>query len=66
MQKNLNRHLKKKLRTRRFLYILLFTFIAAVTLVFLRECSQRFDEPYNKGYHPVDKSSVTSDMRDLP
>ena len=66
MQKDLNHYLKQKQRKRRFLMILLITFITASALVLIRECSQSLDEPYNKDYQPVDQSRKNNNLRDLP
>ena len=49
-----------KQRKRRFIGVLIITFIMAVITVSITECNQRFDEPYNKDYKPVDQANDLS------
>ncbi len=63
MQRDLNHYLKRKQRWRRFIVILIITMLAAATAVFMRECNQKLDEPYNKDYIPLDNR--TQPTRDL-
>jgi len=57
MKEDLDNYLIRKRRIRRAISILVLTFIAAVCVMLIKECSQSFDEPYNKGYQPMDKAS---------
>ncbi len=63
MQKDFDRYLKQKQRNRRFRVVLLITLFATAAALSMRECSQSFDEPYNKGYQPVDQTYNHNAMR---
>lgn len=54
MQKDLNRLLKRKRRTRRVWSILALMLIAAIAVVLMRSCVDQFKGPYNKDYRPMD------------
>jgi len=55
MSTNLNKYIKRKQRKRRFWTILLLTLSMAFTALIARDCSQSFDQPYNKDYQPFDQ-----------
>ena len=55
MQRDLNHLIRRKQKLKRFFIILLVTIIASIIAVSMRECSQSFQEPYNKDYKPLDK-----------
>jgi len=57
MQKDLDRLRRSKRRLHRVLAILAVTAVAALVVVGVRSCSDQFQEPYNKGYHPMDGNS---------
>ncbi|MDX8386904.1 MAG: hypothetical protein R8M46_00015 [Ghiorsea sp.] len=63
MQKDFNHYIKKKQRRQRFFTILIITILAASTAVLMQECNQNFDEPYNKGYQPMDGIQNSSTPR---
>jgi len=56
MREDFQQYVKQKKRRKRFLTILALTIVMAVSAVFMRECSQNFSEPYNKGYQPMDQA----------
>ncbi len=56
MQRDFNHFVRHKQRRNRFIIIFILTLLAAATVVLMQDCSQRFDEPYNKGYQPMDKA----------
>jgi len=56
MQRDFNHFVRHKQRRHRFLIIFILTLLAAITVVFVQECSQSFNEPYNKDYQPMDKA----------
>ena len=58
MQRDLARFRRRKRRIRRALAILAITLVAALAAVGARACSDRFKEPYNKGYHPLDEQRI--------
>ena len=57
MKEDFDHYVKQKQRRRRMLKVLLITVFVAFCAVFIQECSQSFDQPYNKGYQPVDQSA---------
>ncbi|MDQ7001460.1 MAG: hypothetical protein Q9N02_02085 [Ghiorsea sp.] len=56
MQRDLNHLVKHKKQRNRFIAIFVLTILAAMVVVLVQECSRSFDEPYNKGYQPMDKA----------
>lgn len=54
MQKDLDRLWKRKRRRARVLAVLGLAIVAALLIVGMRTCSDQFQEPYNKDYHPMD------------
>ena len=63
MQEDFNHFVKKKQKRKRFFSILILTILAAATAVLTQECNQSFDEPYNKGYQPMDGVKTDSTPR---
>ena len=59
MKEDLDNYLIRKKKRRRAISVVIITLIAAVCITLMKECSQSFNEPYNKGYQPVDKISLT-------
>ena len=55
MQRDLNHLIRRKKKLKRFVIILVLTMLASIIAVSMRECSQSFQEPYNKDYKPLDK-----------
>jgi len=55
MQRDLNHLVRRKQKRKRILIILVITILASIIAVSMRECSQKFQEPYNKEYKPLDK-----------
>lgn len=56
MQRDFNHFVKHKKQRNRFIVIFVLTILAAAVVVLIQECSQSFDEPYNKDYQPMDKA----------
>ena len=56
MQEDLQHFKAQKQRRKRLLTILVISILMALTTVFIQECNQNFDEPYNKGYQPLDQT----------
>lgn len=56
MQSDLDRLWRRKRKTRRFLIVALLAMIAAMAIVGVRSCSDKYQEPYNKDYRPMDGS----------
>jgi hypothetical protein len=54
VQKDLDKLRRNKRRLHRVMAILAITALAAVIVVGVRACSEQYQEPYNKGYHPLD------------
>jgi len=54
MQKDLNRLWKRKRRMHRVMVISIISIIAALLIVGVRSCGEQYQDPYNKGYHPMD------------
>jgi predicted nucleic acid-binding Zn ribbon protein len=54
MQKDLDRFRKRKRRRHRLTAVLLLSIIAALLVAGVRSCSDRYQEPYNKEYRPMD------------
>jgi hypothetical protein len=63
VQKDFNHYVKTKQKRKRFFFILLLTILAAATTVLVQECSQSFDESYNKEYQPMDGIKHNSSPR---
>ena len=61
MQKDFNHYHKLKKRRKRFFAILIVTMLMAAAAVFMRECNQNLDQPYNKGYQPMDQANKSSE-----
>jgi len=55
MDHNFNHFVKQKKQKRRFWWLLLLSLIMAVVVVFIQECNQRFEQPYNTSYQPLDQ-----------
>ena len=66
MKQDLDNYLIRKKKRRRAISIVIITLFTAVCAMLLKECSQSFDEPYNKGYQPVDKVSLADKPEVLP
>jgi membrane-anchored protein YejM (alkaline phosphatase superfamily) len=60
MQRELNHLIRRKQKRKRFFVILAITVVTSIVAVSMRECSQNFQEPYNKDYKPLDKQQATS------
>lgn len=58
MQRDMARFRRRKRRMRRALAILGITLMAAFVAVGVRNCADRFKDPYNKGYHPLDEQRL--------
>ncbi len=56
MQRDFNHFVQHKKKRNRFIAIFVLTIMSAAIVVLVQECSQSFDEPYNKGYQPMDKA----------
>ena len=56
MQRDFDHFVNHKKRRNRFIVIFLLTILSAAIVVLVQECSQSFDEPYNKDYQPMDKA----------
>lgn len=54
MQKDLDRLRRSRQRRRRVLAVLAISALAALIVVGVRSCSDRYQEPYNKEYRPMD------------
>jgi len=54
MQKDLDRLWKRKRRRQRVVAVLGLAIVVALLIVGVRACSDQFQEPYNRDYHPVD------------
>jgi hypothetical protein len=58
MQRELNPLKRRKQKRKRFFVILAITVVASIVAISMRECSQKFQEPYNKDYKPLDKQAT--------
>ena len=56
MQRDFDHFVNHKKKRNRFIAIFLLTILSAAIVVLVQECSQSFDEPYNKDYQPMDKA----------
>ncbi|MDQ6980851.1 MAG: hypothetical protein Q9N62_11295 [Ghiorsea sp.] len=56
MQRDFDHFVKHKKQRNRFIAIFILTLLAAAIVVLVQECSQSFNEPYNKDYQPMDKA----------
>jgi len=63
MQRDLDRMLIRRRRLKRGIVLVSALFLLAAVLVWSRACSDRFQEPYNKGYQPLDERRLPA--RDL-
>jgi len=54
MQHDLDRLRKHRQFRHRLLGVLAISVLAALSVVIMRSCADQFNEPYNKGYHPMD------------
>jgi ferric-dicitrate binding protein FerR (iron transport regulator) len=62
MQRDLNRMLKRKRRRHRVVTLLVLMACAALIVVAMRSCSDRFSDPYNKDYRPMDTQRHTTEQ----
>ncbi len=66
MQRDMARFRRRRRRIRRALGIFVITLIAALAAAGARACSDRFKEPVNKGYHPMDEKRIQHLRRGTP
>lgn len=60
MQNDVNRLIHRKKMIRRFVFLLLLSAGMAVFATYMRDCSQTFEEPYNKDYRPMDQQDKSN------
>jgi len=60
MQKDYHRYIKHKQRWGRFWFILVLIFLTTAAGLLLYDYNQSFEEPYNKGYQPMDQIKKTA------
>ena len=56
MQRDFDHFVTHKKKRNRFIAIFILTILSAAIVVLVQECSQSFDEPYNKDYQPMDRA----------
>jgi len=54
MQRDLDRLRRRKNRKHKVIGLLVLCALVALIMVTMRTCSDRFAEPYNKNYQPMD------------